>query len=288
MAFPDSTPDSATNSSNSTDHGGPSPADSTLCHVVRIYASPKDGEAIADCPTLPDNILAEVLDSVDLFRKPKRWVVHLDALRQTHQLPGLAVWFSDNFELPPLPTPIRDPFEPVLLVGRRKTDRLQSLIEGQASVTPEGSQLATCGRCARRRQQWFWAIPALLLAAFSFVVSPWRTAWWWELLGVQCLASIAALAVVCPYLWATRRWFLIPQGVLARRVMALPTHALEFFTREDSTLLITPRNPFWAAHVRHATRVHVRQLDDRACLALLAAWQSPAPAPNLSQLADYA
>jgi hypothetical protein len=59
------------------------------------------------------------------------------------------------------------------------------------------------------------------------------------------------------------------------------------FTRSDSTLLVTPLNKLWSARLCRAGRVYRCELDDRECLALLAAWQSPVPAPELSVLGDY-
>lgn len=257
-----------------------------MCHVVRLHTAREDSSLIADCSTLPAPILGRVLEVIELSRKPKRWVRALDALRQDYHLPGLAVWFAGHGGSPPLPGPIRDPFEPLPLFGNN-THLLESLVDGQG-VLPQGAS-RWLKACARRR--WplivLWALACLYWSVRS-AQGLWHALQAGHFPSVDMSVVAGLLAVGLLYVLVTRDWLLIPQGVLTRRRIGLPTHLLERFTRTDSTLLIVLQDPTWTAYVCRAGSVRSQELKDAECLAFLAAWQSSAPVPELAQLIDYA
>jgi hypothetical protein len=257
------------------------------CHVVRLYTSGDEPTVAAVCSTLSPEIVERIRASSKLARRPRRWVRQLDDLRRAHRLPGLAVWFSARQGMPPLPAPIRDPFEPLPLTGK-DTEHLQALVDGQHVVPAAWADWLKFSKRRRRRLGWFWILGNFWWVAFQLVPELWHAIQARQMPSATIITLTVILLLVSVLVAVSRQWLIIPRGIITRRRIALPTHGLERFTRSDCTLLIASEGQTWAACVARGDTVRLTNLTEFECVALLAAWQSPAPAPELSLLSAYA
>jgi hypothetical protein len=268
-------------------------AKDTQCHVVRLYVQP-DGEPGAQCLTLPEPTLAEIRESTLLHRQPYDWAKKLDEIRAGHRLPGLAVWFSGQTGLPPSAHPLPHPFEPILL-DERNSRTLRTLLDAEDALPAETSRWVRAGAVRGWLLKWGGVVLSLLLPAWLVAHRGLHTTWLLVRHGLQAkalgIAGVVCVVVVLFVLFGLwdREWFLIPRGLLLRSPLRLFGRSLERATRDDSALLIrpAPRMAGWSAYICCGRRVQAIPLTDLEAIALFAAWQSPAPAPELSALADY-
>ena len=263
------------------------------CHVVSVGFSTASDELIAECPSLPDEVVTEI-PMVDVTADARaRLARHVRSLVDRHALPGIAVvWNATPFPRsgdeanlsPPClylkpPPPILVPFEPIELSER--DPRIAAICDVDTSNGESRSVPSTRWPLSYARTLGIFALLATALfvsAALGIALSFSESTLWIALL-------LAVPSVITMVLLGIRgHWFLVPRGVVIRSTFMRVS--LRRYAPSDSVLIVYPLPPGWGATLFQGSRQSGRFLSRRECIALLRVWQCPRPTPAIEIMDD--
>ncbi|HKQ46672.1 MAG TPA: hypothetical protein VJZ71_01235 [Phycisphaerae bacterium] len=100
--------------------------------------------------------------------------------------------------------------------------------------------------------------------------------------------GITIVVPMAVYWLRQNEWILIPGGLVIRKTSLRQFKtSTRRFTAADAVLILAWRQPGWEAQILQEEKiVEKRRLTPLECIALLGAWQSPLPAPDVKKLVD--
>lgn len=256
------------------------------CYVVEMPATTVGPKAQPPrCSQLPADLVAAIAEAGAAWRDDKYKVRRVRDVVRANQLPGVALFW--NTHTPPLtvPPPLVFQFEPTTLDESEVA--LQALCDDVLTVAaaeePDRRPSPSFGR------RWLvrLLIPTITtVCLLSQFLDPCIVTLGGGSIVFVLLAVLFAAAGVYLSWWLSDQWLIVPGGVLVRRSLwGKVGESLKRCTPGDTLLLIRPGNPGWSAMLCGRGREQ-RRLTDFECAALLAAWQSPLPAPDRALLAE--
>ncbi len=185
---------------------------------------------------------------------------------------------------PLLPPPCAQPFEPTPLNGADPTlHALGDLLLEQADPAMHD--------ILRRRARWselakvnLFVTLLLLLQTAAFAILLWR---WPHALQPSMLlfaASYALFVYAAVYFLCRRNWYIVPGGVVIRRASAIGAMQLRVFSPANGLLVTGYRQVHLI--IRDTGKTLRANVSPFEIAVLLAVWQSPIPAPDVSKLVD--
>jgi hypothetical protein len=267
----------------------------TVCFVLKSRSYAERRHIDIEYPPLPEGARAE-LEAIAACQRHPLLIApdELHTIRERHGLPGVALvqTVQGKHELT-IPSPTLVPFEAIEL------DETHPAIE--ALLSPEARGHAPLPDVPARSRYWQHTLRAIILVAplyaglilLARVSTP--SLWSWP--DTMLFALPGGLALVSALLllafpvrgrsglrWAPR-WYLVPGGVALRRRAPLPLRKRwRLYTPRDTVLTITPLRSGWQAALDRGGVQIVHGFTSLECAALLAAWQSPLPAPSVELL----
>lgn len=265
----------------------PGPA-SPACHVVTLSTTtPLDtrtGAWTAACATLGEDDRLAVREAGALWRDLKYVRQRLQALARDRGWPGLALVYAvrHNVAAPP---PLDMPIEPLEL--SEGNPAIRAIVERAAAADP-ATETSAAFRAWRR-------VLARVGTGFIGFISPLFNAIaglamrnWWQVY-VNAGIMVLGIVVIGVVWWVTSaQWFIVPGGLIRRRGVAGKVGVqLTRFRPSDSLLLARSLPPTgWHVSLVHGDHQTTLRLTAIELSALLAAWQSPLPCPEIEQLDD--
>ncbi|MBL8878235.1 MAG: hypothetical protein JNG88_03865 [Phycisphaerales bacterium] len=235
--------------------------------------------------TLDDELLAAAAQAAASWRDAKFVASRLEALRDARQLPGIAVCYYMQ-DRPTMPGAITVPFEPVTL------DEAEPMICGLVDSAVWKGDSKTSPRNSINRTFLRIGIPLMVFANFGIqmavqlIVHGGLIRWNMFLLLVTSFLIVVGGALIAYH--ASDRWFLIPGGVVRRKSLLRSWHGpLVRHTPRDTVMIIRPM-PMGGgiAQLWRKGSKSERALTPTELRALIGAWKSPLPAPELDRLTD--
>lgn len=251
-------------------------------HAVTIKVPSRGRRVRAECPTLGEDVVADIEPAVATDAPRRRLTRALRAVCQKHGVYGLVVRYKGVGPELRIPPPIDFAFEPVEL---DETQPSLLVLLKHAHRDKEAYEPGT-GRSTVRYLVLKFARP--LVTAMDDMRSG-----IFDVVGASGMVGIALVVLSVPVLvvrravcaWRDGRWFLVPSGVVVRRpVVGSFERRLRRCAAEDSILIMMHAPGGWHAVIFHAGSEYARWMSDTEAAALLSAWQSPLDAPDDDQL----
>lgn len=256
------------------------------CHFVFVPAfRTRAKNAVATSPTLSADLTAAAAECAVSWRDSKYVALRLAALREAEHLPGIGVIYFDG-DAPTLPPPIRVPFEPVTL--NENEPMIRGIVD---SAVPSG------GNAPKETSPLFrvvvrGGIPmGFLIAIFINVLTNAAVqrgpVLWWLIGAYLAMILMIILASAIAFQFGDR-WFVIPGGVVRRNsLLRWIYNPIVRHTPGDTVLILRIISTGGAlAELWRNRSVSRKAMTPVEWHALLGAWQSPFPAPELEQLSD--
>lgn len=250
------------------------------CAFVRIHENARRSIALVECPELSQDDRA--LIKRELKRIPWRGD-NLELIGRHKHLPPLVLLREYRQYVPPActvhfePTPLNEADPTLQGLADHLRERADASLHEILSRKPKLSLLT----------KWTLLIAGIVAACFSFdalfddgVTNRVQS---WMSTAESLLIHFGGLYLVY-FSFLRRSWYLVPGGVVIRRGK---------WRSRPPLVVLSPENAFISVHNRH-----VRLLDRRTgrlyrtycsqleIAVLLAVWQSPIPAPDVSKLVD--
>lgn len=252
------------------------------CHVARIVLEGLSNRRPAVCSTLPSEVIASVSDYGATWRDNQHVARRLQELRDDMELGGIALWYQRSKAQVDPPAPLTVPFEPLLL-----DESASPLAELCGVAAPDRDVPRISPRWKRAAVRFGLPLAVVLPQVVNAIVqvavqrSPFIV-WLW---GAMLVTMIGAGLL----LWTlSDQWLLIPGGVIIRKsLFGKVGRSLTRYTPGDAVLIIRPMPPGHQAEVWRGQSVRGSRATQLEVIALLAAWQSPIPPPDLERCSDF-
>ena len=210
---------------------------------------------------------------------------HLRSLPEHVGQTGFAVVVRPENTALAIPRPLDTQIEPIALdEGHRD---LKALCEHPAIA----DAIPVEKRAGRRHRRWmarlgFSGLLLFLLIQGISQIAVHRS--WLVGVGWGSILVVAAGYALVSW-WRADDWYLVPGGVAIRRgLFKKEGRLLQLCTRSNAWLMLRWVSPNWRATLYVADARWHRTLTELECVALLAAWQSPLPPPEVERLSDLA
>jgi hypothetical protein len=210
--------------------------------------------------------------------------VELSSVIRRFEVGGIAIVYvnpsAPEFKVP---APIQVPFEPTELDETHPA--MEPLCELSWPTDEVGRGRPRAARARRLVIRVVVPVVGVILGAIYMFLDFGKTGTLFANLMVLFFMVLVMLAILGALLWQAGRWFVVPGGVVVRRVIVGPfAWAPRLYTPRNSILFIEYAWPGWEATIAQGYRRINRSLTDVECAVLLAAWQSPREPPDLDEL----
>lgn len=254
-------------------------------YVVHVVSNFSGAPIRLFSPDLDLAVLDRIREPALMGRNDKSRRRRIWSYVERKEVPGLAIVDINLTTEPLMPCrPIRVQFEPVPLDETHPNlVELAKLSGGDQPVVPRSRLLALSRNYLYRTVACIPGIAVALIALFDSMKTGFRSQ---DLFFYSPLA-VFLIALPIGLFWATR-WFVVPGGVAVRSPLwRWGLRRPRFYTPSTALLFVAERGVLWTVRICDADRVlETCSMSRLECIALLGAWQSPLPPPEVNKLVD--